>query len=152
MVSVVLLYSSLWTVKLSAILLMLAKMFVLVAHKKRMIQISLLMWNIAFSMFQKWCRWNSWYQCCNADTISLSLFYLFSFHHIKTIWSRIWHQLWKCKRFYKINDVYLRITPEQQLALMFFFPFTGCGWYYILDFWHMKEYLMECMVPEFIHH
>ena len=95
------------------ILLMLAKML-----EKRMIQISLLMWNIAFSMFHKWCRWNSWYQCCNADTISL--FYLFSFHHTKTIWNRIWHQLWKWKRFYKINDVYLRITPEQQLAVMFF--------------------------------
>ena len=32
----------------------------------------------------------------------------------------------KCRRFYKINDICSRITPEQQLALIFFFTFTGC--------------------------
>ena len=35
----------------------------------------------------------------------------------------------KDRRFYegfKINDICSRITPEQQLALMFFFTFTGC--------------------------
>ena len=29
-------------------------------------------------------------------------------------------------RFYKINNIRSRITPEQQLALMFFFTFIGC--------------------------
>ena len=32
----------------------------------------------------------------------------------------------KDRRFYKINDICSRITPEQQLALLFFFTFTGC--------------------------
>ena len=32
----------------------------------------------------------------------------------------------KDKRFYKINDIFSRITPEQKLALMCFFTFTGC--------------------------
>ena len=31
----------------------------------------------------------------------------------------------KHRKFYKINDVCSRITPEQQLALMFFFTFIG---------------------------
>ena len=32
----------------------------------------------------------------------------------------------KGRRFYKINNICTRITPKQQLALMFFFTFTGC--------------------------
>ena len=32
----------------------------------------------------------------------------------------------KDRRLYKINDICSRITPEQQLALSFFFTFTGC--------------------------
>ena len=32
----------------------------------------------------------------------------------------------KDRQFYKINDICSRITPEQQLALLFFFTFTGC--------------------------
>ena len=32
----------------------------------------------------------------------------------------------KDRRFYKINDIFLRIRPEQQLASMFLFTFTGC--------------------------
>ena len=32
----------------------------------------------------------------------------------------------KYRGFYKINDICCRITPEQQLALLFFFTFTGC--------------------------
>ena len=33
---------------------------------------------------------------------------------------------WKDRRFYKINDICSRVTPEQQLVLMFFFTFTAC--------------------------
>ena len=32
----------------------------------------------------------------------------------------------KDRKFYNINDICSRITPEQRLALMFFFTFTGC--------------------------
>ena len=32
----------------------------------------------------------------------------------------------KDRRFYKINDICSRITPEQQLSLMSFFTFSGC--------------------------
>ena len=32
----------------------------------------------------------------------------------------------KDRRIYYINDICSRITPEQQLALMFFFTFTVC--------------------------
>ena len=32
----------------------------------------------------------------------------------------------KDRWFYKINDICSRITPKQQLALLFFFTYTGC--------------------------
>ena len=55
-------------------------------------------------------------------------------------------------RFYKINNICSRITPEQQLALMFFFTFTGCDitsslfdiskntWWNV---WYQKAYIIE---------
>ena len=56
----------------------------------------------------------------------------------------------KDRRFYKINDICSRITSEQQLALLFFFTFTG--WNITSLFFDIKKYLVECMVPEPLHH
>ena len=56
----------------------------------------------------------------------------------------------KDRMFYKINDTCSRITSEQQLALLFFFTFTG--WNITSLFFDIKKYLVECMVPEPLHH
>ena len=55
-------------------------------------------------------------------------------------------------RFYKINDNCSRITPEQQLALMLFFTFTGCditSWFFNISWstwwneWCQNAYITE---------